>query len=279
MEGAAPPALSALARRLVRRPPSISDVVMLLRYSEDYGWFADLTRQMFPEEAGEVLALPGIRMRVARFVALVEERHFPLDTGYIDYCLDDGETQPCTQLRRGIPFRLSGFSYDDFHEMWAGYRNGISSLALLTKPSDEDHVGNDKGIRVAWLESAVEHIPRATLDRIPAGGIDADRFSRALEGTQFEGAASGAVWVWSQTGNYYLDCTYDDSAYDGFTDPWDDDIIRWGTEQWGRASRVLAEADAMTTWLEKDIAARFAELLDYVLPRLPEVEEEKDNHE
>ena len=279
MEGTAPAALSALARCLVRRPPVLSDVVMLLRYSEDYGWFVDLTRHLFPEESGAIQALPGIRERVARFCALVDERNFPLDLGYIDYFLSDETRPPCTWLRRGIPFRLLGFSYDDFHEMWVGHRDGISSLALLTKSQYEDHIGNEQGIRVYWLESAAERIPQATLDRIPGGGIDADVFRRALEGTRFEGAAKGASWVWGETGSYYLDCTCDDGSYEGFCDPWDDDIIKPSSEQWGKANKLLEEVDKMVDWLEEDLATRFAELLDFVLQRLPEIEEEEEDHE
>ena len=276
MEGAAPPALSALASRLVRRPPSISDIVMLLRYSEDYGWFVELTRRLFPEEADGILRLPGVRERVAAFASLVERRHFPLETGLIQYMLEEDETPPCTWLRRGIPFRLLGYAYDDFHEMWSSFSDGLSAIALLTRPYDDDHLGNEEGLRVAWLESAAVHIPQEVLGRIPAGGITVDRIRRALAGTQFEGAAMAAAWIWSETGFYFLDCCYED--FDSFVDPWGEDIVRSATEEWGKAEKVLDAADKAVKWLHMDLAVRFAELLDHTLSRLPE-EEEEDNDE
>ena len=280
MEGAAPPTLSGLARRMVRRPPSISDIVMLLRYSEDYGWFVNLTHQMFPKEADGVLGLPRIRDRVGQFLDLVQERHFPLDRGLIEYVLEEEDKQSCTWLRRGIPFRLVGYSYDDFHEMWSGFGDGISALALLTKSSHKDDYGSEEGIRVSWLEAAAVQIPQATLDRIPAGGIDVDLFWRALRGTRFKGAAAGASWIWSQTGNFYLDCNLEDGGYDGLCDPWEDaSIVQSATEAWREADKVLAETDATVAWLERDLAAHFAELLDFVLPRLPEAEEKENNNE
>ena len=275
MEGTPPPTLSALAHRLVRRPPSISDVVALLRYSEDYGWFVDLTRRMFPEEADRIMRIPGVRGRVAEFATLVERRHFQLQYGLIEYILEEDGIPPCTWLRRGIPFMLYGFSYDDFHEMWSSYSTGLSAIALLTRPYG-DHLGNEAGLRVSWLESAAVHIPQEVLDRIPAGGIKVDRFRRALAGTQFEGAAMAAAWIWSETGLYFLDCNSDD--FDGFVDPWDEDVIELGTKEWARAAKILDAADKAAKWLDMDLPVRFAELLDYTLPRLPD-EEEEDNDE
>ena len=279
VEGTAPVTLSALADRLVQRPPVLSDIVMLLRYSEDYSWFVGLTRRMFPEEAESILGIPGIRDRVRRFIDLVQERHFPLDYGLVEYILDEDEIPTCTWLRRGIPFRLVGYSYDDFHEMWAGFRDGVSALAILTKSIYEDHIGNEEGLRVAWLESAAAHIPQSTLDRIPAGGIDAAHFVRALKGTRFEGAASGAAWIWSQTDNFFLDCTMEDGGYDGYSDPWYEDTVESATKTWAAADRMLGEVYATSEWLEEDLPARFAELLDFVLQRLPEFEEEEDSNE
>ena len=40
---------------------------------------------------------------------------------------------PGPGCRRGIPFELMGFGYDGLHEMWDGYRDGLSALVLLAK--------------------------------------------------------------------------------------------------------------------------------------------------
>ena len=122
-----------------------------------------------------------------------------------------------------------GFGYDGLHEMWDGYREGFSALALLVKPPDSFYEGPD-GMRVAWLESAAERIPQQTLLNIPQDGIPLDALTEALKGTGFEGAAQAASWVFAETGNFFLDACYDDGNYDGFADPWDDDIIEEGTK-------------------------------------------------
>ena len=85
-----------------------------------------------------------------------------------------------------------GFGYDGLHEMWNGYREGLSAMALLVKPPDVYYDGPD-GLRVAWLESAAERIPQETLLRVPQGGIPLEDLTGALKGTRFEGAAQ-ACW-------------------------------------------------------------------------------------
>ena len=192
--------------------------------------------------------------------------------------LDEGDEPPFTALRRGIPYELMGFGYDGLHEMWDGYREGISALALLVKPPDTFYTEPD-GIRVAWLESAVAHIPQPTLLKIPEGGIHLDTLSEALKGTEFEGAAQAGAWVWAETGNFFLDACYDDGTYDGFADPWEDTIIEQGTEEWRQAEALVDSVSRLAEWLEDDLAVRFAEMLDFILGRLPNQHKEEKDHE
>ena len=277
-QAAAPPRLSGLAGLLLRRPPSLRELVTLVGYADDYAWFAGLVRRLFPQEAEAALAAPDVRQRVERFARLFVERHFPLYAPYFDFYLDEGDEPPFTWLRRGIPFELMGFGYDGLHEMWNGYREGLSAMALLVKPPDAYYEGPD-GMRVAWLESAAERIPQETLLKIPQGGIPLEDLTEALKGTGFEGAANTASWVWAETGNFFLDHCYDDGNYDGFCDPWDDDIIEEGTKEWRKASALMDSVTTLADWLEEDLPGRFAEMLDFVLPLLPKQEQEANDHD
>ena len=199
MEATAPPRLSGLAEELLlRRPPSLRELATLVGRADDYSWFAGLVRRLFPTEAETVLSAPDVGKRVARWAELFGERHFPLHAGYLEYYLSEDDEPPCTVLRRGIPYGLLGFGYEGLHEMWDGYRDGISAMALLAKPPDT-YIETD-GIRVAWLESAAARIPQDTLLRIPEGGIPLDVLKETLKGTRFEGAAGAGAWVWAQTG-------------------------------------------------------------------------------
>ncbi len=269
MSTAAPPLLSGLAQTLLRRPPSLRELVTLVGYAGDYAWFTELVRRLFPNEAETILTAPDVNRRMERFVELFQERHFPLYGPFLDFWLEEGDEPPWSWLRRGIPFGLTGFSYDGLHEMWDGYREGLSALALLAEPPDS-FFGGPEGIRTAWLESAAESIPQETLLRIPRGGIPLDVLTETLTGTGFEGAAQACSWVWAQTGNLFLDHSYEDGNYDGFSDPWEDEIIAEGTEEWRKANALIDSGLGLAGWLEEDLPVRFAEMLDFILPRLPE---------
>ncbi|MCY4507123.1 MAG: hypothetical protein OXG35_09210 [Acidobacteria bacterium] len=278
MEAAAPSRLSGLAKLLLRRPPSLRELVTLIGYADDYAWFAGLVRHLFPDEGEELLAAPDVRERVERFARLFGERHFPLYAAYIDLYWDEGDEPPFTWLRRGIPFELFGFGYDGIHEIWDRYRDGLSALALLARPPEACYVEPD-GIRVAWLEAAAERIPQETLLRIPEDGIPLDTLAGALEGTPFEGAAQAARWVWAETDNFFLDASFDDGEYEGFSDPWDDDLIAQATVEWRQATALMDAVGRLTDWLEEELPGRFAVMLEFVLGRLPLEGKEADGHE
>ena len=250
MAVAAPPRLSGMADLLLRRPPSLRELVALVGNAEDHAWFVGLVRRLFPDEAEAVLTAPDIRQRVEGFARLFEERHYPLYAPFFEFYLTEEDEPPFTVLRRGIPYELHGIGYEGLREMWDGYREGLSALALLAKPPESFYTESDE-IRVAWLESAAAHIPQHTLLRIPEGGIPQD-----------------ASWIWAETGNLFLDCNYDDGMYDGFADPWDDEVIAEGTEEWRKARAIMDAVYKLADWLEDDLPANFAEMLDFILERL-----------
>ncbi len=275
MEAAAPALLSGLAGLLLRRPPSLRELVTIIGHADDYAWFAGLVRRLFPCEAEATLSAPDVRQRLERFTHLFQERHFPLYAPFLDVYMDEGDEPPWTWLRRGVPFELAGFGYDGLHEMWDGYRDGVSAMALLVSPPDVFYEGPE-GMRVAWLESASQRIPKETLLRIPEGGAPLEDLTGMLKGTRFEGAALACSWVWAETGNFFLDHNYEDGMYEGFADPWEDEIIAQGTEEWRRASALMDAVSDLADWLEEDLPGRFAEMLDFVLARLSEQDQDKE---
>ncbi len=276
MATAAPTLLSGLSQLLLRRPPSLRELVTIVGYADDYAWFTELVRRLFPDGAEEALSAPDVRTRVERFANLFAGKHFPLYMPVIEYWMEwEGEEPPWSWMRRGIPFDLMGFGYEGLHELWNGYRDGISALLLLARPPDSLYGESDE-IRTAWLESAAERIPQETLERIPQSGIPVEALTEAVKDTPFEGTAKAASWVFAETGNFFLDNCYEDGAFDGFCDPWEDEIIAEGTEEWRKASALMDSVFTLADWLEEDLPGRFAEMLDFVLPRVPEQEQGKE---
>jgi len=278
MEAAFPPLLSGAADNLLRRPPSLRELIVIVGYADDYAWFADLVHRIFPEEAESVLSIAGVRARVERFAELFAERHFPLYAPFVEYWAEvEGDEPPWSWLRRGIPFDLAGFGYGTLHELWDSCCEGLAALALLVKPPTAVY-GTDE-IRTAWLESAAERIPKETLRRIPQDGIPIADLSEAVKGSRFQGAAQACSWVFAETGIFFLDHSYEDGWYDGYADPWEDEIIAEGTTEWRRARALMESVSQLADWLEDDLPGRFDEMLDFVLPRLPEHGQEEKDHD
>ena len=173
-------------------PPTLSGLVTLIGYADDYAWFAGLVRRLFPQEAEVALSAPDVRTRVERFANLFGERHFPLYAPVIEFWTEAEDEPPWSWLRRGIPFDLMGFGYDGLHEMWNGYREGLSAMALLVRPTDVYYDGPD-GLRVAWLESAAERIRQETLKRVPQEGIPPGRLHRGAEGDEVRGGGASLL--------------------------------------------------------------------------------------
>ena len=94
MAAAAPALLSGLATLLLRRPPSLRELVTLVGYADDYAWFTGLVRRLFPNEAEAALAAPDVRTRVERFANLFGERHFPLYAPMIEFWTDSDDEPP-----------------------------------------------------------------------------------------------------------------------------------------------------------------------------------------
>ena len=210
-----------------------------------------------------------MRTRVERFANLFGGKHFPLYMPVIEFWTEADDEPPWSWLRRGIPFDLMGFGYDGLHELWNGYRDGISALLLLVKPPDSFYGESDE-IRTlpGWSRP-----PGASRNRpwrgFPRAAYPSRTLTETVKDTRFEGAAKAASWVFAETGNFFLDHSYEDGSYDGFADPWEDEIIAEGTEEWRKASALMDSVCTLADWLEEDLPGRFAEMLDTVLPRLP----------
>ena len=52
MAAAAPAQLSGLANLLLRRPPSLRELVTLVGYADDYAWFVGLVRRLLSKGGG-----------------------------------------------------------------------------------------------------------------------------------------------------------------------------------------------------------------------------------
>ena len=253
-------------------------------------WFKKLVQQTLPEQAPEILGTKNEWDQVMNFITVFSNTHFPLDENHMEMMIEwqiqedpeefePGEYGAYAMLRNGIPFELTGCSWDTRHELWNSAGIGTAAIALLARiPGMEDphqiFLEEYLGMRTSWLESATSHIREETLKRIPENGIPMELLEEALRETPLEAVLLDAQWIYNETGNFFLDYNpTEEEEFGGFSDPWNAEMIKAGTEEWAEAKPIRDKINQLEEWLEKDIDKRFEEMLDFILERLASIPE------
>jgi hypothetical protein len=253
-----PPAArpGALGRALQRRPLLPTDLGHRLQNHGAYLEFRRIVAEILPEAAAEILAAPagaGEDREAARcwaFLARVGEL-FPC------YDLEEYDQVAC-----GVPFTRNGWSFDRFHELDLPLGE-LLLFALCEQPYLADH-----GSRVALLDAAAAHVPRARLAGLPEEGISPQTLHERLDRTPFEAAAAFGDWLWGQTGTVFLDLDDETDVSDA---EWTPEIVQELATQWRRASVLLEAIGRLGRWIEHDPPDRFARLLDAALGTDPQL--------
>ena len=258
-------------------------------------WFEKLVQRTLPKKASEILEITNEWNRVSRFIDVFSSTHFPLDDNYMEMVIqwqfqedpsefEHGEYGPYAILRQGIPFELTGCTWEAMHDLWDGDRVGTAAMTLLAWmpgvlrnnlwASQEESLKEYLGIRTSWLESAASHIREETLKRIPENGIPMELLKEAVRETPLEAVLLEAKWVYNDTGNAFLDCNpIEEDEFSGFSDPWETEVIETMTKEWEMAKPIKDKMYRLEKWLEKDIDKRFEEMLDFILERLASIPE------
>lgn len=244
--------LSDLARRLLVGPPSLANLADLLQNSEIAAEFRDLVRTYVPEHEADIMSQES-EARIVEFARYFGQRYFPLSTEVESDDFTFGD------LLRFIPVDLMGFSYEDYH-MFQDFRPGfVLLLALVGIPWGDDAEGG----RVPLLEEVQQLVGKQLVELIPAEGWEPADLHRMLDGTQYEGAALFADWVYGNTGFWQLDATYD--GYEG--EPWDKESVETLARQWPRVVDIQNKITAMYVMLEEDTNYNYRNLLYAITDR------------
>lgn len=274
MHNQAVPLLSALTRSLSRAPYSLTELLNILKNTEDYVWFVNITRKYLPEAADDILGESNPAYKTAAFLTAFEQKYFGLYHFGIDYLLEiyfEDNEPPYGGLKEGIPYLLRGFSYEDMHYLWEHYGKEMGIMGTIPRPCDRCAPRMDTSMRTEWLETASAYVPEETLKRIPEDGISSAKLYAATEGTRYQPLGDFGRWLWSETGNFFLDFAYEDGIH-GFSDPWTDENINYAKEMWEQADSLVDRVNDFGAWLAADPPKRFAQTLDHVLANLPEGE-------
>ena len=174
-----------LGQTLRRTPVTPTSVAALLDGHAVQLEFRRIVEAIFPEAAAEILTAhrPGERRehtRVASFLDRVGAELFPVY-----------EVEEYDQVVGGVPFVRNGWSYERHHDL--DLQPGELLLSAMCAPAYDD------GARLALLDVAEQHVPRALLAAIPEGGFTPAELHARLDRTPYVGAAEFADWQWGQT--------------------------------------------------------------------------------
>ena len=271
-----------------RSPSRLLEFLRGYNATPDEEWFIRLMEKYIsPADRQTVLECSNEWERIITFGELFQKEHFPLDTDYLgtmsewvmeEQREDDEESMLSAYglLRRGVPFQLMGFDWEDLHELWGGVRRGMSALVMMGKIPDTGSTYIDdeyRGMWNAWLEAAETYIPRETLELLPPGGFPMEQLDAALEGTPLEPVCMDIRWMYSGTGNFMLDYSIHDEGFTGFYDAWDDELVADSSEVWEEARNIMRRTTELESWLEQDLPGRYRQILEFTLERIASLPE------
>jgi len=244
--------LASLGRKLRNHsPPSLSVLSAFFEQAEEYQSFASLVKEILPEREHDILGQPTPARQMACFASYFEDRYFPLDRMFIE-----DMAEGYSDLIRYIPVIPQGISWEDYHYM-VDWHPGYQLMSYLVAAPDRDEEA-----RIEIGELCLEHVSREILERVPEGGIAPEEIRQLLKGTPYEALADWAYALQQDTGNYFLDTTYEDMWQVPDLPEWDKEVVLELTAEWLQAEKIQEGIQSVALWLEEDPPGHFEELLN-----------------
>lgn len=253
--------LLILARKLrAAGPPSLSIIIARTAEMEDYERFLDLVKEYLPEREREILCQSTPREQMAVFATRFEDRYFPLEPH-----IRCGDAESYEELTYRIPVIVRGINWEEYDSIASEARDSIQLMTyLIENPYD------DNSTHVSLTEACREHVPAAVLQMVPENGFSLVELRKLLDKTPHDGLAAWAAWIHQDTGNDFLDTDYETYGY-SIPVEWSREDVEHLTRQWHQANLIEGKVDKIVEWLEVDLAARFRELINFILQRREEV--------
>jgi len=246
-----------LANKLTSRGvPSLSVLISLVDSAEDLAAFINLVDEYLPERRQDIFCETRPSVQIALFGNYFADRYFPLD----DY-VRTGDAEEYSELTYRMPVIVMGLSYDDFHEIPEYYDAGIQLMTLLVESPWDD--GEESGVALA--EACQEHVSQELVERAAGIKLTAKEAHKLLDSTKYEQLAHWADRLHYCTENFFLDTDYEDLMNSVLE--WDRVTVEDLTTQWHRADAAENELYKFVTWLEADTAARFEQMVNFILER------------
>jgi hypothetical protein len=248
----------AMFRKLEGRLPSLTAILEIFDSAEYLTGFVELVHKYLPKHQDDILRFTDAESRCQEFVRIFSEEYFEL----AEYDFSDEGYQ---QLSRSVPIPLEGLSYSDYEDFGNNYSPEWVVMASLVcypfyRPEGKDGAED----RVTLMEAAADLVGVTTTDRIPAAGFKPEELHKKLDKTKYEGLASFADWLCSDTGCWKLDVNYED---DPEGPDWDEETVAELVRQEPIMLDIQKKVTLLETWLHEDLRSHFAELVNAVVGR------------
>jgi hypothetical protein len=250
---------AAMFKRLEsRRPPSLTAILEVFDSVEYITEFVNLVRKFLPNREEDIMNQVSGTDRCLEFVRLFSDQY------HVELAEYDFSDEPYQQLMWGIPIALEGLNYSDYDDFATNYSSEwLCMAALVSYPFWLGDKQDGSSERIPLLESA-SGLVGATVERIPAAGFKPEALHKKLDGTKYEGLACFADWLHADTGCWKLDVNYEDNP-EGPN--WDEETVAELVRQEPIKLDIQRKVTELELWLNEDIRAHFAELVNAVVGR------------
>ncbi len=251
--------VTILRRRLILAPIKLSSVIKHFDGIEHVFAFYDLVHEYLPEEQDRLLPMDH-GAAANEFVKLFSKRYFPILSNPYYY-----GASSLNSVTRSIAIEWHGlreWDYDSATKMSPGR---LLASTICVCPVQE-------GSRIPVVERFQKLVGELEL---PVKGYSLGSVDQALEGSPWPGLLFWCQWLFSQTGNVWLD-----TAGNGSPD-WARETVDELTADWAPYQEMKKQMEEFDKWLKVDVPARSAEVIEYIQQRrskpLSEVFEEKES--
>ncbi len=233
--------VTILRRRLILAPTKPSSVIKHFDGIEHIFRFHSLVKEYLPEDLDKLMA-KGHADAAEEFAKLFSKRYFPILRNRGDSMLSS-----VTQSMVVEWYGMREWEYDSLRL--------ISPARLLASTICVCPVQEGSRIPV------IEHFQTLVGDlKLPAKGLSLGQVEMALEGSPYPGLLLWCQWLFSETGNVWLDTA-------GLSPDWDRETVDQLTADWATYPEMDKQMTEFNKWFKVDVPKRSAEILKYIKRR------------
>jgi len=250
----ASPLLILASKLHSRRIPSLSSLIAQIADAESYAQFVQMVKTYLPEREQDILHEPTPAAQIACFASYFEDRYFPLEETF-----KWGDVESYGDFTYRIPVVVTGFSYDDYHEITDWRPGALLMTYLIESPWEDD-------ISVSMAEACAEHVPAPLAGRAGRQRLSLGEAHSLLKRTKYEPLALWANRLHYNTGNFFLDTDYE-TLWNSTPPDWSPETVKELTKQWKQAELHENKTGEFMEWLEEDLPGHFEELVAFIEKR------------